>query len=207
MVDCMAIQRGTVDCAADPRRFIGYLGTLGGLETIQQIKEWIFDLLDVRDGDCLLDVGCGTGDDVRCLARRVGATGRVVGVDATQSMVAEAQIRSQHEKLPVEFVCRGCRAAQTDNRHIRGLPRWETLIVDASNREITRKLLNFHCDRTGGRWIGGQLHRLFDEAGLTEIAVVADTGLWRLRPSGFRLPIPGDGRAGKRLGSRLVIRR
>jgi hypothetical protein len=35
--------------------------------------------------------------------------------------------------------------------------------------------LNFHCDRIGSRWIGRQLHRLFDEAGLTDIVVVADT--------------------------------
>lgn len=41
----------------------------------------VFPTLDVRPGDRVLDVGCGLGDTAVELARRVGPTGSVVGVD------------------------------------------------------------------------------------------------------------------------------
>lgn len=44
-----------------------------------------------RPGETVLDLGCGAGLDSILAARRVGPTGRVVGVDATEEMVAKAR--------------------------------------------------------------------------------------------------------------------
>ena len=44
-----------------------------------------------RPGETVLDLGCGAGVDSILVARRVGAAGRVVGVDATEEMVRKAQ--------------------------------------------------------------------------------------------------------------------
>jgi SAM-dependent methyltransferase len=55
-----------------------------------------------RPGDAVLDVGCGTGIDARFLAQ----TGvRVVGIDVSPSMIAEARARLgfDQSKEPVEF--------------------------------------------------------------------------------------------------------
>ena len=41
----------------------------------------------------VLDVGCGTGDDVRAIAEIVGDGGAVRGVDSSAAMIAEAQKR------------------------------------------------------------------------------------------------------------------
>lgn len=60
--------------------------------------------LERHDDVHLLDVGCGTGDEVRALAHAVGPRGRSVGVDASAVMVAEAQHRHAASGLPVAFV-------------------------------------------------------------------------------------------------------
>jgi len=46
-------------------------------------------------GERALDVCCGTGDLALLMARRVGSSGRVVGVDFSPNMLAIAQDRSQ----------------------------------------------------------------------------------------------------------------
>jgi arsenite methyltransferase len=50
-----------------------------------------FALGSPRPGETVLDLGCGAGVDSILAARRVGPTGRVVGVDATEEMVAKAR--------------------------------------------------------------------------------------------------------------------
>jgi SAM-dependent methyltransferase len=48
----------------------------------------------LRPGDAGLDVGCGTGDEVRLIAERVGASGRAVGVDISEELLATARERT-----------------------------------------------------------------------------------------------------------------
>lgn len=45
----------------------------------------------LRPGDTVLDLGSGAGFDCFLAARRVGATGRVIGVDMTAEMVSKAR--------------------------------------------------------------------------------------------------------------------
>lgn len=47
----------------------------------------------ITAGMCVLDAGCGTGDDVRAIAGIVGPIGCVIGVDSSRAMVAEARKR------------------------------------------------------------------------------------------------------------------
>jgi len=61
------------------------------------------ELLALRAGDHVLDVGCGAGEDVRALAEIVGTTRRAVGVDSSQTMVDAARQRSADSPFPVAF--------------------------------------------------------------------------------------------------------
>jgi ubiquinone/menaquinone biosynthesis C-methylase UbiE len=206
--DYMATQWGAVDQATEPHEFVRYLDTVSALEAIQRIKQRTYDLLQVQEGHHILDVGCGVGDDVQALAQRVGSTGRVVGVDCSETMLAEARKRAWEMNLQVELrvgdaqqleftanTFDGCRTERMfvhlshPERALAEMVRvaragarivvydvdWETLVVDVPDRTITRRLLNFYCDSSGSRWIGRQLRRLFLEAGLTEIGVLAET--------------------------------
>jgi ubiquinone/menaquinone biosynthesis C-methylase UbiE len=49
------------------------------------------DAAEIGRGDRVLDVGCGTGVAAREAARRVGAEGRVVGLDLNPRMLAVAK--------------------------------------------------------------------------------------------------------------------
>lgn len=47
--------------------------------------------LELRQGDSVLDFGCGTGLSFGMLQRAVGPAGRIVGVDASPDMLARAR--------------------------------------------------------------------------------------------------------------------
>ncbi len=51
------------------------------------------DAADPQPGERLIDVGCGCGTTTLELARRVGPSGRVLGVDVSRPMLAEARRR------------------------------------------------------------------------------------------------------------------
>ncbi len=50
-----------------------------------------YDLMRLRPGDAVLDVGCGAGEVCVELAAIVGARGRVAGVDLSEAMVEAAR--------------------------------------------------------------------------------------------------------------------
>jgi SAM-dependent methyltransferase len=60
--------------------------------------------LDLKPGEHVLDLGSGAGVDVFLAARKVGASGRAIGVDMTQEMLGRARRNAQkHGFVNVEF--------------------------------------------------------------------------------------------------------
>lgn len=57
------------------------------------------DAAQIGAGQNVLDVGCGCGATVLELARRIGPSGRVTGVDVSAPMLAEAARRAHEEGL------------------------------------------------------------------------------------------------------------
>jgi ubiquinone/menaquinone biosynthesis C-methylase UbiE len=49
--------------------------------------------MDLTSGENVLDVGCGVGDDIRKLAPLIHPNGCAIGIDASESMIAEARRR------------------------------------------------------------------------------------------------------------------
>jgi ubiquinone/menaquinone biosynthesis C-methylase UbiE len=56
---------------------------------------------------------------------------------------------------------------------------WETLVIDATDRALTRKVVNLFNDVLPNGWIGRQLYGLLKQAGLERVAT---TGALVLRP-------------------------
>lgn len=87
----------------DPGFALRFFDAGNQLAAVRLLKPIMLDQLRLHRGQRVLEVGCGTGDDVRTIARRVGPTGHVLGIDASPLAVAEATRRSQGRNLPVTF--------------------------------------------------------------------------------------------------------
>ncbi len=93
---------GAVDRAADPRRVSRALER-SGMPAWQALRRQTYAALRAQPGQRILDIGCGSGNDVRALARLVGARGLVVGVDSSAALIDEARTRSVGLALPLAF--------------------------------------------------------------------------------------------------------
>ncbi len=69
--------------------------------------------LALKDGDTVVDLGCGTGLNFSLLQKQIGPHGKIIGVDLTDAMLAEAAKRvAVHRWSNVELV--RCDAALYD---------------------------------------------------------------------------------------------
>lgn len=58
----------------------------------------------IKEGDTVLDLGSGAGFDCFLASKKVGKTGKVIGVDMTEAMLEKAQILAKENKYTnVEF--------------------------------------------------------------------------------------------------------
>lgn len=68
------------------------------------LAERVAEMVEAGPGDRALDVACGTGALSRVLARLVGRSGRVVGLDRTPAMLEVAGVQPAADGAEIEFV-------------------------------------------------------------------------------------------------------
>ena len=93
-----------VDHDADPVALIHELDLRNAQSFHLTYKQRAIALLDLHEGDQVLDVGCGTGDDLRMVASLLGPSGRATGIDASERMITEARTRHAGSALPLTFL-------------------------------------------------------------------------------------------------------
>jgi ubiquinone/menaquinone biosynthesis C-methylase UbiE len=93
----------SVDQTVDPSARLRFLDHESAKPAMRFARQRSFDMLEIREGAHILDVGCGAGDDARAMAVQVGRRGRVTAIDVDPMMLAEAARRSAGADLPVEF--------------------------------------------------------------------------------------------------------
>lgn len=67
------------------------------------VSETLLDMADLREGERVIDVACGTGIVARLAAARVGASGAVVGVDLAPEMIEVARQMSAPAAASIEW--------------------------------------------------------------------------------------------------------
>ena len=55
-----------------------------------------FDLAEIREGESVLDLGCGSGMDVFFAALKAGNSGKVMGLDMTEEQLRKAETLKAH---------------------------------------------------------------------------------------------------------------
>lgn len=100
----LRIEFDQVDRTTDPADFVRYLDATRDSDFFREIKGRSYALLDLQPGDNVCDIGCGTGDDVIALARLVGSDGSAIGVDASATMIAEAERRAAAAGSTAKFL-------------------------------------------------------------------------------------------------------
>ncbi len=93
----------TVDHTQDPDFFVRFMDEAHKLPGFRAGKALIRQRLDVRAGDAILDVGCGPGISLVEMAAVVGPTGRLDGLDVSETMVAAARRRAEQAGIPATF--------------------------------------------------------------------------------------------------------
>ena len=87
------------------------------LALFEPVRRQAIARLAPRPGETVLDVGCGTGLSLPLLRQRVGAGGRIVGIEQCLEMIEQARERvTQHRWHNVELLNESAEAATMSGR-------------------------------------------------------------------------------------------
>jgi SAM-dependent methyltransferase len=89
-----------VDNSSQTRTLVGGMDATTGWSSVRQLRAWERERLILRDGETLLDVGCGPGDAGIALVSAAGARARLLGLDASEVMLSVARERAAEAAVP-----------------------------------------------------------------------------------------------------------
>lgn len=85
-------------------RYVRYLDAARRGRVIARLKQDTIGWLELSAGDRVLEVGCGTGDDVIAMGSLVSPRGLAVGLDILPTMVEQARARADGRSLSVKVL-------------------------------------------------------------------------------------------------------
>jgi mycothiol synthase len=93
-----------VDAATDPESLGHELDEIASVAFMTAEKRRSLELLALNPGARVLDLGCGTGPELGALAQIVGPLGRVVGLERSSALIAQARKRGRGRMGSVELI-------------------------------------------------------------------------------------------------------
>ena len=189
-----------VDAQPDASSWVEVLDRVRLEPQYEAYKRRVAELLCPQPGQRYLEVGTGNGSDALAVAERFDVS--VVGVDVSETMVAEARRRGLTEALVADahelpFEDESFAGAWSDRtfQHLttpatalrelvrvtskRGAivvadPDYDTQVVSVRDQELAHRVLRFRADQLlRNGTLAHQMPRLFAEAGLSNVRVEA----------------------------------
>jgi SAM-dependent methyltransferase len=111
------VRQTTGGAAPDRARALARYGAMASSYELRTASGdlWRRDLvtrLSPLRGETILDVGCGTGRNFAQIQQRIGPEGRIIGLEQSPEMLAQARARIlRHGWTNVELVCAGAEEA------------------------------------------------------------------------------------------------
>jgi len=121
-------------------------------------RDKILSFANLKSGDAVLDVGCGTGSLAIAAKRYVGPTGTVYGIDASPEMLARAEKKASKASSEVSFKAGAAQALPFPDAHF-----------DA----VLSTLMLHHLPRKGREQCAHEMRRVLKPGGH---ALVVDFG-------------------------------
>ena len=121
-----------IDSSPESGKFLNFMDLANSNKDILRYRELMTELCPIGEGSQILDVGCGLGQEAQRLARQVGLSGRVVGIDRSELMVREASSRAEATGLPLEFLTADVHQLEFDDNSF-DLSRAERVLVYIEN--------------------------------------------------------------------------
>jgi ubiquinone/menaquinone biosynthesis C-methylase UbiE len=135
--------------------FLVWLFTLG---RERALREKILSFATLKEGESVLDVGCGTGSLAIAAKRHVGSTGTVYGIDASPEMLARASKKAAKTGLEIIF----------RNGAVQAPP-----FADGQFDAVLSTLMLHYLPRTARQQCAGEMRRVLKPSGR---ALVVDFG-------------------------------
>jgi demethylmenaquinone methyltransferase/2-methoxy-6-polyprenyl-1,4-benzoquinol methylase len=109
------------------------------------------EFLNLKGGDTVVDIGCGTGLNFGLIKRQIGPEGKLVGVDMTDEMLAQARKRiERHAWSNVELVEMDA-AAYVFPSEVNAIISSFAITLVPENEEVVRNGAAILAP--GGRWV------------------------------------------------------
>ena len=194
----------------DAARLALILDLVAAKPAVQVLKAWALEVLAPAAGEVALDVGSGTGEEVVELSRRVGSSGRAIGVEPSPGLRAEAVARAaeievvdgdalslpfedstfdvvrcervlQHVSDPVKAAGEMVRVLKPGGRIALIDTDWATAILHPADPVVFARMVDFFLAESANPHSGRKLRGLLTGAG---VSILGETAATWIEPQG-----------------------
>lgn len=117
----------------------------------QAYRRMAVDALDLHEGDQVVEIGCGTGLNFALIEQAIGPDGKLIGVDLTPEMLAQARRRVQRQGWRNVELVESRAGEYTFPKGTHGVLSTFALTLEPEYEEVIRR--GAEALLPGGRWV------------------------------------------------------